>query len=374
MKTATVRAGGNETKLLVIDERGQLSHRLRADLPSLVRPGDLVVANDAATLPASLQGTHARSGEPVEVRLAGHSSFGFRVRRFTALVFGSGDYRTPTERRPQPPALSEGDELRLGSLRATVAQLHSHPRLVDLRFEQPLEQVWEGLARHGRPIQYAYVLDPLPIWDTWTSIASRPVAFEAPSAGFLLDWAMLRAFRSCGVHFATLTHAAGISSTGDDELDRLLPFDESFLIPAETAALVHRTKQDKGRIIAVGTTVVRALEAAGDDSARVRPGPGLATGRIDAGSSLRIVDALVSGIHEPGTSHYQLLRAFQSDERLEEMTRDADAKDYRLHEFGDAVFIENDRQGRASGRYASSFIVRINAIQRAFDLARASSG
>ena len=346
MRAAAARAHDIETKLLVVDARGEVSHRLRRDLPSLLCRGDLVVANDAATLPASLQGTHARSGARIEVRLAAHSSFGFRLRRFRAIVFGSGDYLTPTEHRPHPPALREGDDLRLGPLRATIVRVHRHPRLVELRFEQPLEQVWEGLARHGRPIQYAYVPEPLAIWDTWTSIASCPVAFEPPSAGFILDWGMLRAFRSSGVRFATLTHAAGISSTGDDDLDRLLPFDESFVIPAATASLVQLTREDKGRVIAVGTTVVRALEAAGDDAGCVKSGPGAATGRIAAGSRLRIVDALVSGIHEPGTSHYELLRAFQTAERLERMTAEADVNDYRIHEFGDAVFIENDRRER----------------------------
>ena len=83
-----------------------------------------------------------------------------------------------------------------------------------------------------------YVPDPLAIWDTWTRIASQPVAFEAPSAGFILDWALIGALRARGAAFATLTHAAGISSTGDAELDRLLPLDEPYGIPASTATLI----------------------------------------------------------------------------------------------------------------------------------------
>ena len=90
-----------------------------------------------------------------------------------------------------------------------------------LQFEGSLERVWEGIARHGRPIQYAHVPQPLAMWDTWTRNRRQPVAFEPPSAGFVLDWAMVQ--RQCAIaalRFATLTHAAGISSTGDAELDR----------------------------------------------------------------------------------------------------------------------------------------------------------
>jgi S-adenosylmethionine:tRNA ribosyltransferase-isomerase len=183
------------------------------------------------------------------------------------------------------------------------------------------------------------VPEPLAIWDTWTSIASKPVAFEAPSAGFVLDWATLRAIRSRGAQFATITHAAGISSTGDAELDALLPFDEPYSIPQATAALIQRTMHRGGKIVAVGTTVVRALEHVARDHGRVALGEGVATQRITPESELRVVDAIVSGLHECGSSHYELLRAFQDDRALEAMTEQADAGDYQAHEFGDAVFI-----------------------------------
>lgn len=219
----------------------------------------------------------------------------------------------------------------------------SHGRLIELAFNHPPAVVWEGIARHGRPIQYAYVPAPLAIWDTWTSIAGQPVAFEPPSAGFVLDWAMLRALRSRGVQFATLTHAAGISSTGDAELDRLLPFDEPYYIPRSTAVLVRRTLRRGGRIVAVGTTVVRALEHAARLPGWVLPGHGVATQRITSLSHLRVVHAIVSGLHEAGSSHYELLRAFQDDPTLQEMTAQAEARGYLAHEFGDLVFIARGR-------------------------------
>ena len=362
MKAATApRRGARGARLLVIDEDGHVAHRLDADLPTLLRRGDLVVANDAATIPASLHGIHRPTCRPIEVRLAGRRSLASRdVQRFIAVVLGAGDhlrpgyggqdYRTPTEHRPSPPHLRPRDELQLGSLRATVTAVLGHPRLVELRFEHPDEVIWEGVARHGRPIQYAYIPEPLAIWDTWTSIATRPVAFEAPSAGFVLDWATLRAIRSHGAQFATLTLAAGISSTGDPELDARLPFDEPYVIPHSTAALIQQTRHRGGRIVAVGTTVVRALEHAARSTRPsaslgasqhgwVAAGEGLATNRISPETALSVVEVIVSGLHERGSSHYELLRAFQDDRALEQMTVQAEALDYRAHEFGDVVFI-----------------------------------
>lgn len=337
---ATPRQGAHGARLLVIDARGAVSHGHASGLPTLLHRGDLVVANDAATIPASLHGTHLPTGRPVEVRLGGRQSLSpDDVDRFITVVFGAGDYRTPTEHRPEPPQLKVGDRLSLGPLKASVVAIRGHRRLVELRFEHPPAVIWEGIARHGRPIQYAYVPEPLSIWETWTSIASRPVAFEAPSAGFVLDWATVRAIRSRGAQFATITLAAGISSTGDAALDALLPFDEPYVIPRATASLICQTKSRGGRIVAVGTTVVRALEHAARGYAWVAAGEGIATQRVTSEAELRIVDGLVSGLHEPGSSHYELLRAFQHDDALERMSEEADGLGYCAHEFGDAVFI-----------------------------------
>jgi S-adenosylmethionine:tRNA ribosyltransferase-isomerase len=327
--------------LLVVDARGGIRHALRASFVELLRPDDLVVANDAATLPASLGGEHVPSGGPVEVRLAGRRSLApDDVHRFAAVVFGAGDYHTRTEDRPPPPPLAPGDRLTLGPLAATVERLLGHPRLVSLRFDGTPDAIWAGLARHGRPIQYAHVPVPLALGDVWTSIAGPPVAFEPPSAGFALDWRALAALRARGAGFATLTHAAGLSSTGDDELDRRLPFDEPYHIPPATAAAVRRARVRGGRVVAVGTTVVRALEQAAAWGGRVRAGAGLATQRIGAGTRLRVVDALLSGTHEPGSSHHELLRAFTDDTTLGRVDDELGTHDYRTHEFGDSVLLE----------------------------------
>jgi S-adenosylmethionine:tRNA ribosyltransferase-isomerase len=311
----------------------------RADLGELFGPADLVVANDAATLPASLHGRHDASGAPIEARLAGWVSLA-DLTWFLAVVLGAGDHRTRTEDRPPPPPLTPGDRLTLGPLTAVVERLLDHPRLVELRFTHRPDAILAGLARHGRPIQYAHVPEPLALWDVWTAIAADPIAFEAPSAGFALDWRTLAMWRRRGVRFATLTHAAGISSTGDPALDARLPFDEPYRIPPSTAAEIARTRHGGGRLVAIGTTVVRALEAAARPDGSVWAGEGIARGRIGPGAELCMVDAILSGVHEAGESHYELLRAFADDAVLETMSETLEKRRYRSHEFGDSVLLE----------------------------------
>jgi len=313
-----------------------------------------VVANDAATLPASLHGIHLRTGERVEVRLAGRPSLGHDVTRFRALVFGAGDFQTRTEDRPPPPELLAGDRFALGPLSALVERTLGHPRLVSLRFEDAPDAIWSGLAQHGRPIQYAHLPLPLALRDVWAPIAAAPVAFEPPSAGFALDWQALERMKGRGISFATVTHAAGISSTGDEELDARLPFDEPYQISEATTFAIRRAQARNTRVVAVGTTVVRALENAALRDGRVRAGPGMATERVDATSRLRVVDALLSGTHEPGTSHYELLRAFTDDATLLRVNDELEARGYRTHEFGDSVLIERKVLRARSQRHVTA--------------------
>jgi len=340
----------SDARLLVVNAHGQISDVPRSRFVELLRPTDLVIANDAATLPASLHGVHLRSGEEIEVRLAGQPSLALEMWRpaFRAVVFGAGDFHTRTEDRPLAPSLAPGDRLSLGgALSATVEGLFDHPRLILLRFAGSTDTVWAGLARHGRPIQYAHVPAPLALWDVWTPIAGRPVAFEAPSATFVLDWKSIRGMRQRRIAFATVTLAAGLSSTGDAELDRRLPFDEAYRIPRATASAIRRTKAQGGRIVAIGTTVVRALEHAATADGVVQAGDGVADQRVDSGSRLRIVDAILSGTHEPDSSHYLMLRAFLDDATLAVADTALETLGYRTHEFGDSVFIEKGDRSKA---------------------------
>ena len=327
-------------KLFTIEAGGGMRHLPRTELATLFTPGDLIVANDAATLPASLHGTHVSSGESIEIRLAAWVSVRDPT-RFAAIAFGAGDHRTRTEDRPPPPALSPGDRLSLGPLVAVVEHLLDHPRLLELRFIGNRAAVLAGLARHGRPVQYAHVPEPLALWDVWTRIAADPIAFEPPSAGFALDWRTLAVWRRRGIGLATLTHAAGISSTGDPALDRRLPFDEPYRIPERTAAAIEQAKFDAGRIIAIGTTVVRALESAANADGSIRVGDGVASGRIVRGTPLRVVDAILTGIHHPGENHFELLRAFADDAVLDQINTALIEHGYRTHEFGDSMLLQH---------------------------------
>lgn len=330
-----------DAKLLVVDANRHINHAPRRSFIEFLRTSDLLIANDAATLPASLQGIHAATGAPIEARLAGRASLKPEdINGFKAVIFGAGDFHTRTEDRPAPPPLVAGDRLILGPLRATVEQLLNHPRLVSLRFDGQIDEVWAGLARHGHPIQYVHITTPLALWDVWTKIAGPPVAFEPPSAGFTLDWHAVTAMRERGIEFETITHAAGISSTGDHDLDRLLPFDEPYRIPEATALAINRAQLSGRRIVAIGTSVVRALEHAATADGRVLAGEGIATQRIGPASRLRVVDAILSGTHEPGTSHYELLRAFTDDSTLQRTSAELEEHQYKTHEFGDSVLIE----------------------------------
>jgi S-adenosylmethionine:tRNA ribosyltransferase-isomerase len=194
--------------------------------------------------------------------------------------------------------------------------------------------LWQALYATGVPVQYAHRNEQLPLYTMQTAYAARPWAAEMPSAGRPLTWSVLLGLKRAGIAVVTLTHAAGLSSTGDDALDRAMPWPERYEIPARTAEAIARARREGGRVIAIGTTVVRALEASGG-----APGPGVATLRLSAGYRPAVVDGLVSGLHVPGESHYDLLRAFASHARLRRALELAAARGMSSHELGDACMI-----------------------------------
>jgi S-adenosylmethionine:tRNA ribosyltransferase-isomerase len=214
--------------------------------------------------------------------------------------------------------------------------------------------------------------EPLALWDVWTRVAAQPVAFEPPSAGFVLDWQMLSRLRDRGASFATLTHAAGISSTGDAALDARLPFDEPYHLPQATVLAIEQTRANHGRVIALGTTVTRALEHAASIRMPLLAGDGIADQRLGSASKLRVVDAIISGTHEPGTSHHELLRAFTPDDVLERADSTLLAAQYRTHEFGDSVLIE--RHVRRASRRASQRADQGKASSPALELEHRDAG
>jgi S-adenosylmethionine:tRNA ribosyltransferase-isomerase len=323
-------------RLLVVDPAAcTIADRRVDELARLLRPGDVVVVNDAATLPASLVGRTA-AGAPVELRLLGHPASGDY---WPALAFGDGDWRTQTEDRPAPPALAVGDEVAFAGLTARVARVSPEsPRLVDVRFDRAGDRLLAALYARGRPVQYAYLPEPRSLSAFQTPFAARPWAAEMPSAGRVLTASRVRALRAAGIAVLPLTHAAGPSSTGDAALDARLPLPEAYEIPEATAAAVAGARARGGRVVAAGTTVVRALESAGSDG-RVRAGAGVARLRLGRAHVLRVVDAILTGMHEPGSSHFDLLTAFAPAEVLARAHRTAEEAGYRAHEFGDSMLV-----------------------------------
>jgi S-adenosylmethionine:tRNA ribosyltransferase-isomerase len=313
-----------------------LEHTALVALPALVARGDLVIVNDAATLPASLRLT----SHDAEMRLAAHAPDG----AFHAVVLGAGTWRTPTERRGPAPRLRPGERVTSGELTATVVAVDAtEPALVTLRFEQTGAAFERALYARGEVVQYSYLARPLELWDVQSRFSARPWAFEPASAGMALPFELIVALRGRGVEVAALSHAAGLSSTGSASLDRRLPLPERYEIPEATRLAVERAHERRGRVVAIGTTVVRALESSFAEHGALRAGIGEARLVIGPEFRPRVVDGLLTGMHAAGTSHFALLRAFAPVELLERALDVAAQAGYLEHEFGDACLVLGNR-------------------------------
>ncbi|HEV8268654.1 MAG TPA: S-adenosylmethionine:tRNA ribosyltransferase-isomerase [Thermoanaerobaculia bacterium] len=324
-------------RLLAVDASGgRFDDTSTADLVERFEPGDLLVLNDSATLPASFSATTARGGR-LEVRLAEAPRDG----EAAAVLFGEGGWRQATERRPPPPILPAGTPLRLGGgLDAEIASISPlSPRLVRMRFAPRGSALVSALYRLGKPIQYSYLSRELALADVQTPYAGRPWSVEPPSAGFPLTPDVLRSLRRRGVALAWLTHGAGLSSTGDAALDAALPLPERFDLPAGTVEAIGDARSRGARVVAAGTTVVRALEGAFALRGRLEPGEGTTSLVIGPGFVRRVVDGILTGVHEPRTSHHALLQAFASEPLLSRALAHAEEKGYLLHEFGDSCLV-----------------------------------
>jgi S-adenosylmethionine:tRNA ribosyltransferase-isomerase len=342
----------DHVRLLLLDrDTGAVAHHRFDELPLLLEPGDLVVVNDSRTLPASLLGRTA-GGAPLEVRLAaragadsGGDGPGATGERWAALPLGvpadGGDPAlVPTGARPAPPPLPPGERLLFGGgLTATVLGRHDEaPPLVWLAFDTAGERLAEALHRAGRPVRYAYVPRPWPLHHYQTMFAAAPGSAEMASAGRPFTVQTVRALRDRGVGLATISLHAGLSTYGDPAVDRRFVPPEAYRVPEATAAAVARCRAGGGRVVAVGTTVVRALETAAA-AGRVRAGAGVTRLRIGPGHRLRAVDGLLTGLHEPEASHLDLLGAFVDPEILGRAYSAALDAGYLWHEFGDVCLV-----------------------------------
>jgi S-adenosylmethionine:tRNA ribosyltransferase-isomerase len=305
------------------------------DLVAFLQRGDVLVLNDAATLPASLSGS-LTSGVSLELRLLQHHDQG----RFTGVLFGPGSWRQKTEARPEPPRVWAGDVLRFQDLWATVEQVDAaSPRLLVLRFHREGADLYQSLYRVGKPVQYSYLQRELPLWQVQNAYAGRPWAMELPSAGHSLTFQGLLDLQRKGVELLYLTHAAGLSSTGDEALDKRLPLPERYELPAYTAAAIRRARREGRRVIAVGTSVVRALESCALTHNALLAGEGIAALIIREGFPRKIVDGLFTGMHSPQESHYDLLLSFASRDLLQRSYEHAESAGYLGHEFVDTTLI-----------------------------------
>jgi len=315
--------GRDDVAMLVSDRHdGSLTHRSFRDLPRVLEAGDALVVNTSATLPAALPANLA--GRSVELRLS------TRMRGSTWVVELRSDDGTPL----RPPALPARVELPGGAHAELGAPFGDSDRLAlaDLELDAPVERY---LERHGRPIRYGYVETELPIAAYQTVFARHPGSAEMPSAGRPFTSSLVTELVSRGVHVAPITLHAGVSSPELGEP----PYPERFHVPEATARLVNAVHGWRGRVVAVGTTVVRALETTAAPDGTVSVGRGWTELVITPERGVRAIDGLLTGWHEPRSSHLQLLEAVAGTELVSRSYREASARRYRRHEFGDLNLI-----------------------------------
>ena len=213
-------------------------------------------------------------------------------------------------------------------------------RLWRIRFSLQGAPLMEALSRLGHPVRYWYAEGPWDLDYYQTVYAREPGSMEMPSAGRAFTWRLLLQLRARGIDTAFLVLHAGLSSYMDQEFDAGHPASvEPFRLDGLAAETINRAKDRGGRIVAVGTTVVRALESIGDGSGRVRAAQGSTCLRITPGYSLKVVDGLLTGFHEPEASHLDLLSAFLPPEQLRPVYEEALREKYLWHEFGDVNLI-----------------------------------
>jgi S-adenosylmethionine:tRNA ribosyltransferase-isomerase len=301
---------------------GALVHARFRDLPRFLRPGDLLVVNDSATLPAALD---ARLGDrPVELRLstrAAEDDWVVELRTSDGLPFR----RPPIGARLVLPGGAHAELLApyAGGERLAVARLELGEPLLDY------------LRRYGRPIRYGYVPRAWPIEAYQTAFAREPGSAEMPSAGRPFTAELVTELVTRGILIVPLTLHTGVSSPERGER----PYPERYRVPPTTARLVNAVHGWGGRVIAVGTTVVRALETVADADGTVREGEGWTSLVVTPERGLRAVDGLLSGWHETEASHLLLLEAAAGAELLRRSYRAAQAHGYLWHEFGDVHLI-----------------------------------
>ena len=314
----------DEVRLLVATP-DRLTDSVFLELPDFLSPGDLVVVNRSATLAASLDG-HRADGTEVEVHFASALDDGTWVVevRPAGLSFGPVIDIRADERIGLP----------AGAWLDVIETLPDQHRLhrVAVALEGPVTAL---LERHGRPISYGYVPQRWPLPAYQTVFSRDPGSAEMPSAARPFTQRTVTELATRGVLIAPVTLHTGVSSPEVGEP----PNPERFEVPAATAAVVNHVRWRGGRVVAVGTTVTRALETVADESGFVRAGHGWTDLVLGTDRPARVVNGLVTGWHEPGASHVHLLEAVAGPGLVQRAYEHAEEEGYLWHEFGDSCLL-----------------------------------
>ncbi|HET6895998.1 MAG TPA: S-adenosylmethionine:tRNA ribosyltransferase-isomerase [Candidatus Baltobacteraceae bacterium] len=307
----------DEVGMLVTDRTAQTHvHARFRQLPSFLRAGDLLLVNDSATVPAAIC-AQRENGEHLML----HVATMLDRRLWTAEPRGT---------------VRAGEKLRLpdGASAVLIAPMDpEHPRLWYTWFQLPLE-MHAYLARYGEPIRYGYITQRFPLADYQTMFANEPGSAEMPSAARPFTPRVVHALHERGVDIASITLHCGVASFEAPEL----PPAERYFVSAQTAGAVNRARNNERRVIAVGTTALRAIESATPQE-EVVASAGWTDLIIGEDYRPKVVDALLTGFHDAAATHQWILRAFLGRELLAQAYALAAENGYYQHEFGDVHLI-----------------------------------
>lgn len=331
-------------RLLAADRRsGTLTHTRFVHIGDFLKPGDCLVFNASRTLPAVLHALAERAdqrctaaGHRLQVRLARRGEDG----GWSVLVLAGDDEPWQGDLMGTRLVFAAGGPAGIDLSAEIAGRDPLVDRLWRIRFSMEGAPLMDALSRLGDPVRYWYSSAPWDLDYYQTVYAREPGSMEMPSAGRAFTWKLLMELRRQGIGTAFLILHAGLSSYMDEQFDAGHPASvEPFRMDAMAADRINEAKSRGGRIVAVGTTVVRALETIADADGRVRAEKGSTCLRITPGYRLRVVDGLLTGFHEPQASHLDLLTAFMPPERLGPVYEEALRERYLWHEFGDANLI-----------------------------------
>ncbi|MGZ4803967.1 MAG: S-adenosylmethionine:tRNA ribosyltransferase-isomerase [Acidimicrobiia bacterium] len=313
----------SDVRLLVSNGKRDVRHATFADLPDALGRGDVLVVNTSATIPAAIAGRLPDRGE-IRVHFSTEMPGGFWL----------VEARRPEEGSTVPLAddltgadlhLAGGGHLTLldrlpGSQRLWLASAHLGTPVI------------EYLTVHGEPIRYRHAPGRWPLRAYQQIFGTEPGSAEMPSAARPFTAALVLELTRRGVTIETILLHAGVSSLEAHEM----PYPERYRVPDATAAHLNGVHRAGGRVVAVGTTVVRALETVTDAQGTVHPGEGWTDLVVTPERGVRAVDGLVTGWHEPEASHLLMLEAIAGRPALETAYREARQAGYLWHEFGDS--------------------------------------